>query len=167
MVSACASKNPTFEHEQYAAPVAPPARKLTMQDSFYIMHPENGRFGNTHYTKSGQMRAQMVTTAFRAHAAEVETAVEPEPRDAALEHAVAAGQSCVVEPVILHWEDRATEWSAKPDRMQVRVTVIEAATGDVISEAVMHGTSKWATFGGDHPQELLPKPLNGYVASLF
>ncbi|WP_254924651.1 DUF4823 domain-containing protein [Aeromonas sp. A35_P] len=29
------------------------------------------------------------------------------------------------------------------------------------------GKSKWATFGGDHPQDLLPEPTEKYVNSLY
>lgn len=72
-----------------------------------------------------------------------------------------------VVPQILHWEDRATEWSGIPDKIEVKVTVFNAATSKVIASTILNGSSKWATFGGDHPQDLLPEPVNNYVASLY
>jgi uncharacterized protein DUF4823 len=60
------------------------------------------------------------------------------------------------EPDILHWEDRATEWSGLPDRIEVKISIYDAALGAEIASAVKSGKSKWATFGGDHPEDLLP-----------
>jgi hypothetical protein len=36
-----------------------------------------------------------------------------------------------------------------------------------LSSVVLTGRNKWATFGGDHPQDLLAVPLRKYVASLY
>jgi Domain of unknown function (DUF4823) len=36
-----------------------------------------------------------------------------------------------------------------------------------VASTLISGQSKWATFGGDHPQDLLPEPLNSYVESLY
>jgi hypothetical protein len=36
-----------------------------------------------------------------------------------------------------------------------------------VEQANVSGRSGWATLGGDHPQDLLPKPVGEYVASLF
>ena len=72
-----------------------------------------------------------------------------------------------IEPKILHWEDRNTEWSGKPDRVHVHITIIDILTGKPVSEFNFSGKSKWATFGGDHPQDLLLVPIQEYVETLF
>jgi hypothetical protein len=71
------------------------------------------------------------------------------------------------QSTILHWEDRATEWSGIPDKVEIRIDVIESARGDTIDSAIVKRKSGLATFGGDHPQDLLPKPVEDYVASLY
>ncbi len=70
-------------------------------------------------------------------------------------------------PEILHWEDRATEWSGKPDKIEIKVTIHEGQDSKELTSAIISGKSKWATFGGYHPQDLLPEPLNKYIESLF
>jgi hypothetical protein len=45
--------------------------------------------------------------------------------------------------------------------------VIDVASGEVLDSAVIEGKSKWATLGGDHPQDLLESPLSDYARSLF
>jgi len=52
---------------------------------------------------------------------------------------------------ILHWEDRATEWSGLPDKIEIKVIIYDTKSGREISSAVLSGRSKWTTFGGDHP----------------
>jgi hypothetical protein len=73
----------------------------------------------------------------------------------------------VLKPVILHWEERNTEWSGKPDRIEIQVLIYDTTTREVIASSRFSGKSKWATFGGDHPQELLPEPTNEFVDNLY
>lgn len=70
-------------------------------------------------------------------------------------------------PEILHREERATEWSGKPDRIEVKISVYDASNLQELASVIISGKSKWATFGGDHPQDLLPEPIGHYVDSLY
>jgi hypothetical protein len=45
--------------------------------------------------------------------------------------------------------------------------VINVDSGEVIDSAVISGKSGLATFGGDRPEHLLPKPMSDYAATLF
>ena len=54
-----------------------------------------------------------------------------------------------------------------PDNVEVKVDVVNAQTGDVITLGVIRGSSCLATLGGDHPQDLLPEPIAESVFSLF
>ena len=70
-------------------------------------------------------------------------------------------------PEILHWKDRATEWSGIPDKIEVKLSVYESNSEKELASTVLSGKSKWATFGGDHPQDLLAEPLNKYIGTLY
>jgi hypothetical protein len=93
--------------------------------------------------------------------------VKTEDLDAALKSAREGGHTYLFYSEILHWEDRATEWSARPDQAAVKVSILRTDTGAVIDSAVVGGKSGLATFGGDRPDHLLPKPLSDYAATLF
>jgi hypothetical protein len=93
--------------------------------------------------------------------------VKREDFDTALKSAQAGGYSYLFYPEILLWEDRATEWSGRPDQASVKVSIVKADTGAVLDSAVVGGKSGIATFGGDRPEHLLPKPLSDYAATLF
>ncbi len=73
----------------------------------------------------------------------------------------------MVTTEILHWEDRATEWSGRPDRVEVQISVYDTSTREEVASSSYSGKSKWATFGGDHPQDLLSEPTDNYVRSLY
>jgi len=60
---------------------------------------------------------------------------------------------------IERWEDRATEWSGKPDRIILDFRILDVGTAQVVDAALVSGTSRWATFGGDHPEDLLPRAI--------
>jgi len=113
------------------------------------------------------MTAQATVAAFSAHARVVRGAQSVQTLAENLSNAGRLDFTYLVQPTILHWEERATEWSGKPDRISIRLELVEVSDGEVLDATVISGKSKWATFGGDHPQELLPVPLKKYVDALF
>jgi hypothetical protein len=148
--------------------MSPHERKLTRSDTVYIALPEDGVFeGRTVYEGSGQHTADVLQAAFQRHLRDVRKATTHESPKAARVSARNAGASCLVYPELLHWEDRQTAWSGLPDRIRVRISIVDLERGDVIDSVEFSGKSKWATFGGDDPKDLVEVPVNQYVDSLF
>jgi hypothetical protein len=140
--------------------------RLENNKGVFISTPDNGYYGSTQYQGSGQMTADAVKAVFLKHTDHVHVTTK------------CHGGSCFkmipidkyqyyVQPNILHWEDRATEWSGKKDVLEIKITIYDAITKEALSSAVLSGKSKWGTFGGDHPQDLLAEPINDYVESLY
>ena len=149
------------------APVTSAPQKLSAAGIAYIARPEDGRYAHRHYSESGRMTAQIVASAFAKHIERTATASRVETREEALASAKKLGATYLVLPQILHWEDRATEWSAIPDKVEVKLTVISAAANQSLASAVISGKSGLWTLGGDHPQDLLPLPIEEFVKTLF
>lgn len=143
-----------------------PAR-LHRDGSAYVRLPEDGSFQGRTYERSGEQTAGEIARAFEGRLAGVVVADEVEAFEEALASARAGGFDYLVYPEIKHWEERATEWSGKPDQIEVRITVFDAVRGEMLDAVDIAGRSRWGTLGGDHPQELLPEPVEGYVAELF
>lgn len=143
------------------------AAMLDPAGSAYVSMPMNGRYGQTVYADSGTITAVEVTRAFSAFLTITTQARYAQSKDEALEQARIEGYSYLVHPVIRHWEDRATEWSGLPDKISVEISVFDVATGELLDNARIDGKSKWATLGGDHPEDLLEKPLAEYARTLF
>lgn len=144
-----------------------PSITLSRQASAYVAIPRDGVYGQTNYSGSGTLTAQAIATAFAPYLTKISVAVKTEDLEAARQSARAGGHTHLLFPQILHWEDRATEWSGRPDVASVKISLIQVDDGVVLDSVVVGGKSGLATFGGDRPQHLLPKPLADYAATLF
>jgi hypothetical protein len=140
--------------------------QLAATKGVYIIIPDDGSYGDKQYANSGQMTASAVEVEFSKYAAHVIIS-DKCALDACLETLRDSKYGYLVEPNIIHWEDRATEWSGKPDKISVKISVYDLSSGDRLSQVILDGKSKWATFGGDHPQDLLSEPVSNYVTSLY
>jgi len=155
----CAS---TYQSQVVTAPGA----KLDRTQPVLIATPKMGSFEHKDYPESGRQTAEALHVAFARFSNRV--VVSAPCADLACLQAEPAGRSgYLVVPEILHWEDRNTEWSGLPDRIEIKVLVTDARSGREVAAIVLTGKSKWATFGGDHPQDLLPEPVKQYVDSLY
>lgn len=159
IVSGCTA---TYTKTTLSEPTAP----LPRGKHIAIALPENGSYDAKEYPASGKSTALAVRAAFAKFAAQ--TTIVPDCKTlACLSETMGADADYFVVPEILHWEDRATEWSGIKDKLEVKISVHYAKTGQVLASTVVAGKSKWATAGGDHPQDLLAEPINEYVATLF
>lgn len=160
LLAGCSSK---YRVDAIQAPTA----KLQRSSSFYVVQPKDGTYGGKNYAGSGAMTANAAVGALSKYVTKVDVGTRPEALEEALATAKQKGFTHLFEPIILNWEDRATEWSGRPDRITVKYTVYDVATGAAVSNTVTRASSKWGTFGGDHPQDLLPVPVQRYVDTLF
>lgn len=141
--------------------------KLKSNHSIYISVPKDGAYGNNYYNGSGINTAQIIHSSFSIMARDIEQGTEYEPFKTAIESANQKGHKYLIYPTILHWEDRATEWSGIPDKVEVKIEIIDVKTQKTITGSIIKGSSGVATFGGDHPQDLLREPISKYVKSLY
>ncbi len=160
ILTGCVSKYKTDEFQA-------PAQTLPANTSAYVMMAKDGSYGAKPYPNSGQFLSRATSTAISSHLTRVEVGSHVETIEEALSRADELGVAYVFQPTILHWEDRATEWSGRPDRITIKIVVWDVETSKDISSTVLRASSKWATFGGDHPQDLLPGSITPYVNTLF
>ena len=140
---------------------------LSKHATAYVGVPQDGRYGNTTYQGSGALVAQSVAAAFSPYFRSVTVGVLLEDFEVSRKTAQFGGYTYLLYPEILQWEDRATEWSGRPDVASVKLSVVRVDTGVVVDSAVLGGKSGLATFGGDRPEHLLPKPMADYAATIF
>jgi len=148
--------------------IAPLTTKLDRGGSAYVALPKDGTLDErVVYEGSGRYTAEVLRKVFREYLPSVQMATKDESYGGALESAKSSRAMYLIFPEILHWEDRQTAWSGKPDRILLRVSVIEAQTGKPLDSVEIAGKSKWATLGGDDPKDLVEVPVRQYAASLF
>jgi hypothetical protein len=131
-----------------------------------VSTPPDAQFENTVYNRSGAMTADAVRSAFAGHSGNVDIVTNCQGLGC-LGRIDVAKFGYYVQPEILHWEDRATEWSGKSDRLEVRLIVYSTASRKQLASGTFSGKSKWGTLGGDHPQDLLAEPTDKFVADLY
>ena len=157
LVSACAS---TYQQETITAVQT----KLAIGGTALVATPPDSAYGDENYPGSGAATASAVRSAFSRYTSTTE--ISTTCNDFACLSNNSKHYEYYLVPQILHWEDRATEWSGKKDKIEIKVTIY-SPTGAVLGSNIISGKSKWGTFGGDHPQDLLPEPLKKYALSLF
>jgi len=134
--------------------------------SVYVSLPEDGVYDTTVYAKSGEMTASAFERALSPHVKAVVVGSQFETENQAMLSAVNNDADYLFIPEIVHWEDRATEWSGRKDRLTISITVKDVVSGEVLDKALIKGNSSWLTLGGDHPQDMLDEPINNYISTL-
>ncbi len=143
-----------------------PSVGLSNVRTAYVAIPEDGRYGDHVYPGSGNQTAISILAAVSQHGPGV-MGKSHQTHNADLTDSKKAGAAYLFEPLILHWEHRATEWSGKPNRITIRIKVYETGTDKVISDSVLEAHSSWWTLGGDHPEDLLPNTIGPFVDRVY
>ena len=157
----CAAK-----YEAIRSGAFPEHPRLPGDASFVVVVSDDGSFAGKLYGGSGKATTMEIVRALSTCSSRVEAMPTPGTLDEGVEHTKALGLTHYVHPTIQHWEDRATEWSGKRDKISILLQVVDVGSGEMIDSMTLNAKSKSATFGGDHPQELLPKLLDEYVSGL-
>ena len=157
-LSGCASTYATRE-------IVAPDVKLQKDRSVAIAVPENGAYGGREYSSSGRATALAVRAAFASYSSDTTVISACKSLRCLKEQAPFA--TYFVVPEILRWEDRVTEWSGKKDKIEVKLSIFGSENEESLASTVLSGKSKWATFGGDHPEDLLPIATKNFVESLY
>lgn len=140
--------------------------KLKRDVPVLIALPNDGSYSTTVYKGSGQETASAVQAAFFRYSDKVSVSKNCSDIEC-LSRTLSSEDVYLVVPQILHWEDRATEWSMKRDKLEMKISVYKASNVTLINSIILNGESKLATWGGDHPQDLLAEPVNSYVSKLY
>lgn len=148
--------------------VGAPARpKLRSDSTVFVAIPADGRYHHRFVPDSGQYCAVTIRDAFARYVKRAYVGRKVQTFAEGLETARANDCTYFVYPTILRWEDHATEFSGRRDKLEVKVEVAEAATGEILHATILQGRSRLFTGGGDSPEDLLIEPVRNYLASLF
>lgn len=139
---------------------------LSSKAKVYVSLPEDGRYKSTIYHGSGQKTAQVVQVEFSRHARSVVVGRSPESFEDALSSARERDADYLAYTTIVHWEDRATEWSGIPYRAEVKIEVVDVGSEKTLQSALLKGRSSTMSAGG-RPKELLPTPIERFVEGAY
>lgn len=131
-----------------------------------ISTPADGSFATKPYVGSGAIAADAIKKAFAKIGV---TAVVTDQCHAATCFALddIKKYGYYLRPEIVQWEDRETEWTGMPDKVEIQITIYDLETRAVVGlHSYAERSSKWVK-PGHLPQDLLAKPTRAYIKSLY
>jgi hypothetical protein len=147
--------------------VAPTGAPLRAGSRVYVAMPEDAIDKKNPVMGSGKRTSLAIQDAFKRHTRNVLMSRAPETLEEALDHARDLSYEYVAFPTIIKWQDRPTEWTGVRDKLQIKIDLLAASTGEVLRSTMIEGTGKWMTDGDDAPQDMLAEPVDKFVRALF
>ncbi|MCB1125815.1 MAG: DUF4823 domain-containing protein [Verrucomicrobiae bacterium] len=149
----------TYHVQQYQAP----GSLLRPEEGVFIIVPPDA------YDEpgSGLKCAETLLEAFRPHCQRLTLSDEVTVLGTHLTNAIHQGFTYVLESDVFSWEEEPTEWTGKSDFLNIELRLLSPPDGRVVSKARFDARSKWATFGGDHVEDLLKPFANAWVGALY
>ncbi|MCF7763376.1 MAG: DUF4823 domain-containing protein [Verrucomicrobia bacterium] len=144
-----------------------PRQQLDANAIAYVSIPPDAKLRKGFAENSGKVTANAVREAFARYFKRVYVGRRIETFEEGLASARSYQWSYFIYPVILRWEDRATETSGRRDLLELQMRVVDTATGEVLDTTVLKGRSRWMNDGGDTPADLIAEPVKDYAASFF
>lgn len=140
---------------------------LTPDTSFYVPLCADGKHDGHQQVASGLMMSQLLSAELKARAQRVERGTREENQQLALISARERDLKYVAFPAILDWQDDATPMASVPDRVKVRIDIIDVANANIIDAVVLQKQTSDMAVSKTPPQELLAAPLQEYAAALI
>ncbi len=137
---------------------------LAPERAVFIEIPKDGQYGTINYQNSSLKLVNLLRGEFIKYSSAIE---------------VCEVEACVVEtdnnqnaylvkPKILHWEDRETQWSFRPDVIEIQLSVVDMETGKEVRSTIYKAKSRVIQFfAGTSPEDILERPTREAVASLY
>ena len=151
--------------ESYQSDFLHPQAAMQPQTRFLIVTPEIGRYGDIDYPTSGVDVLTALIKELKIYSQSITTITIPVTieniRDEDLQN-----YDYVFIPEILHWEDRATEWSFRPDRIEVRFDIYNNQR-EMVNSYLITGRGAYVEWSRKQPKSLLRKPIRDMLETFF
>lgn len=157
-----------YPARRYVEPVPVQSDKLAVSrdDTVAIITPKDGGFSGHIYAGSGNVVAQKTLEYLRRSIDESNIRLyrsEDEYTRSKENFLV----KYVIKPEILHWEDRATNWSGLPDVVKIDLYLVDAASSKNVNIIKFVATSSWWTFVNRAPDLMLDTSYEKSILKLL
>lgn len=152
-----------------------PAIRLPAEVSILVAMPKDGGYGAETVKGSGRMTARAVAAAFFRYSDHVRSAEVHVSGAENLEAARSQDFQYLIVPEILRWKERLKKEYGKPDRVVVKLRLIEVISEETVDVTILKGrsqrippvTPEEQLRADARSQLFLVEPLPRYVESLF
>ena len=158
LLSSCST---TYSYDTYN----PDNIRLSKGKNVAIATSDDGFYGTDIYFGSGLSVSKIIRQFLREYCGKCDIFSDKEKiQDFTTEEM--AQYDYIFVPSIEHWEDRATAWSAIPDRASVSIEIYDNS-GILLIETLIESTSARMTMGTTDPSEIFAEAVQPFIASLF
>lgn len=138
---------------------------MNSQKRVLIVTPNNGTYGENYYETSGNDVAQILVRELKKYTTKTEV-IPTHISIENIEDEKLQEYDYIFIPEILHWEDRLTGWSFRPDRIEVRFDIYDNKR-NMVNTVNIKGKSANVVWVSKAPKSLLPKPIRRFLKELF
>jgi len=135
-------------------------------DKFGVMLSRDGKYETIDYVGSGMIVALRIKEDLHKIFREV-ILIKTIDRQKAIDDSKEQNIKYLLIPVISHWEDRATNWSGKPDIIKVQLSLYDVDLGRIVNSVLFNAESSWWTLVNTAPQEMLDQSFEQAVLGLL
>jgi len=157
------------QHVAQETPSDPKAAKpgIRRDTRIYVGTPPDAIYKKAAALESGRLTADALRGAFGRISKSVFKGRGSESFVDALDRARATRSQILVYPTILAWEDHPTEWTAIPDKVDIKLEIVDVATAEILYATRIQARSHLMTEGGDRPEMLIQEPFDKFAESLL
>ena len=130
-----------------------------------IVTPEPGRYATVEYPTSGIEVASALAQELKQYSPQISTIPTPVTIENITDGDLQKFDYIFI-PQILHWEDRATGWSMKPDRIKIRFDIFNNQR-QLVNSYLITGRSAYIVWISKTPDSLLRKPIRDMLKKFF
>jgi hypothetical protein len=134
-------------------------------DAFCVMLASDGAYGSKIYLGSGRMVSNRIIYALRKKHPLTQL-IENTDDDQAIQQCLSKGANYLISPQILHWEDRATQWSGMRDHVKIEIRLIKVNPKTFVRSAFFEARNNWFTFVNADPSELFDESFDKIIADI-
>lgn len=138
---------------------------LEINKNIAITVSEDGAYGNDVYTGSGRKVSNTIRIELKKYTTNIEI-LKDKVSLKDLSDQESYGYDYIIVPEIIHWEDRATAWSGIPDKVEISIEIFDE-NRNLLKSAILSGKSSTMTLSANDPSELLEKPIEEFLKSVF
>lgn len=130
-----------------------------------LITPANGTFEGSEYPTSGNDVITILTKELNKYTQSISTIPTPVPVQN-LDDNTLQQFDYIIAPEIIHWEDRLTGWSFKPDRIEIRFDIYDNQR-QLIDSYWVKARSAYIVWFSKQPKSLLPVPIRTMLKKMF
>jgi hypothetical protein len=147
--------------------VAAPGARMQRGASIAIATSIRGSYRDTNYYASGRDTAKVLRAAFAPYTDKI--IISEHCSDiGCLKGDAWAKSDYYVVPEILRWEDAGLNYTLRPNRFEIKLTIYSSGSNTPLGSTILSGRSRTTAFiFGEGPEDLLPREFDRYVRTLY